>query len=174
MNKKCQHPSHISASFLHSYPLSSIIQIFIEETGIQPPPSYTKEGKKRKKLHTSLHYPANAPSHAWVCRNKKRCHSSRLGRYCLCSFSGVWRDSKGESRVYMVIIVCSITDPGCCTSYYTQHCRGSVSLQSCITPSGHSCHFPSVLPGLSNQLTEPLWFQSGAGDQHEMWKLYNF
>lgn len=47
------------------------------------------------------------------------------------------------------------------THTHSQHGWGAVTPQSCIPPSGHSCHFPSVMCALSNKLR--VCFQSGTG-----------
>lgn len=138
------------------------------------PPLPQKERGKKEKASVTWHFitlPSKHTSHVWVCRQQKAPLRQQVGDPLphVFRFRSVMAERRGIMFTWCFLSV--VLDSGCYTSYYTQHCRGPVSLQSCITPSGHSGHFPSVLPGLSNQLPKPLWAQSRAGGWHEMWNV---
>lgn len=140
-----------------------------------PPPLPKRKGEKKEKASVTWHFitlPSKHTSHGRVCRQQKAPLWQQVWDTLphVFRFRRVTPERRGIMFTWYFLSV--VLHTGCYTSYNTQHCRGAVSLQSCITPSGHSCHFPSVLPSLSNQLPKPLWSQSRAGDCHEMWNVH--
>lgn len=112
--------------------------------------------KKKKKSSVTLlqALPNKHTSHAWARQASKSSATAAGWRYTTACAPFQESDTTTEERDRVFtwyFLVCSIPDCGCYKAP-PQLCRGPVSLQSCIAPSGLSCHFPSVLPRVSNQL----------------------